>query len=107
MPQLETDPEHAAKVAEFLRTLSNAELLQGTANPRAFAGRLRGITTFFPGQQSEKLIVELIRGELQRRRDVETERRFRATDQKAIASVAISGLALAVSFAAFLASILK
>jgi hypothetical protein len=55
MPQL----EDAKKVDACLRKLSDAELAQVIANPRALAGRLRLISALLPGKQIEAVTLNL------------------------------------------------
>jgi hypothetical protein len=103
MLQPESDPEHAERVAAFLRTLSDAKLSQVIATPDALVDGLPGFTHHHLRTLAERVVVQLAKHEQQRRRDDQTDRRSRRADRIAKAALVVSALALILSIWARLA----
>jgi hypothetical protein len=62
-----TNPADVAKVEKYLREQSNGELTQIINSPIALEGKLEGFTRTMLGTAEARVIVDLARGELNRR----------------------------------------
>jgi len=97
----ETNPEHAKKIASFLRTLSDAELSQAIATPSALVNRLEGFTMNHLRTAAEAVVVQLAKDEQTRRRDSDVGKRSRNALGVSIVAALVAALALAVAFCAW------
>jgi hypothetical protein len=94
----EVNPEDAKKVASFLRTLSDAELSQAIATPRALVNRLEGFTMHHLRTAAETAVMQIAKDEQMRRRDGELGKRARNALIVSIGALIVAALALLVAF---------
>jgi hypothetical protein len=97
----EVNPEHAKKIASFLRTLDDAELSQAIATPRALVNRLEGFTMHHLQTTAETAVIQLAKDEQTRRRDSDVGKHARHALIVSIVAVIFAALALAVAFCAW------
>jgi hypothetical protein len=97
----EVNAADATRVATFLRRLSDAELSQAIATPRALVGRLEGFTQHHLRTAAETTVLQLARDEQTRRRDAEIGRRARNALFVSVGALTVAILALVLSFCAW------
>ena len=94
----ETNPVDATRVAAFAAQMSDTELTQATASPRALVGRLEGMTINHLRTGSEAVIIAILRAEERRRSEDRVDRLSQNAFWVYVVAAGVAVFALAVSF---------
>src|SRR5215475_6932149 len=100
--QPEFNPADAKAVAAHLKMLSDVELSQAIATPRALVGSLPGFTLDHLRTAAETAVIQLARDEQTRRRDVAVAAQAQRSRRIAIGALIVAVLALLVSLGSWL-----